>query len=91
DQCGTLLRHPHQSEVRRQIPGLLSRRFFFPWTIMQDPTQQGTQKNIFVAWDGRDWITLPTAPILAHHTFTFFPAMKSAVSARHFRSNEEVR
>ncbi|GBO43304.1 hypothetical protein AVEN_105786-1 [Araneus ventricosus] len=65
--------HPLQmmSAIRRKRPGLLS------WlssskTIMQDPTQQGAQKNAFVDWDGRGWMTLPTAPILPQHTFTFF-------------------
>ncbi|GBN96741.1 hypothetical protein AVEN_216709-1 [Araneus ventricosus] len=42
------------------------------WMIMQKPTQYGTQKNIFVACDGRDWIIRPTAPILPHQIFTFF-------------------
>ncbi|GBN13863.1 hypothetical protein AVEN_274455-1 [Araneus ventricosus] len=28
-------------------------------TIMQDPTEQGTEKNRFVAWGRRDWITRP--------------------------------
>ncbi|GBM11196.1 hypothetical protein AVEN_133926-1 [Araneus ventricosus] len=45
---------------------------FCSWTIMQDPTQQGTQKNTFVSRDGRDWTTRSTAPILPHQTFTLF-------------------
>nr|GBO32969.1 hypothetical protein AVEN_272216-1 [Araneus ventricosus] len=42
------------------------------WMIMQKLTQHGTQKNIFVVCDGRDWITRPTAPILLHQILTFF-------------------
>ncbi|GBL96921.1 hypothetical protein AVEN_182505-1 [Araneus ventricosus] len=61
---------------------------FWSWTIMQDPTQQGTQKNTFVAWDGRDWITRSTSPILLHQSPHLFPALASALSGRHFRSNE---
>ncbi|GBO11573.1 hypothetical protein AVEN_5568-1 [Araneus ventricosus] len=49
----------------------ISLQAFCSWTILQDPSQQGTQKNTFVAWDGRDWITRPTAPILPHQTFIF--------------------
>ncbi|GBL96982.1 hypothetical protein AVEN_254043-1 [Araneus ventricosus] len=45
---------------------------FCSWVITQDPTQQGSQKSTFVAWDGRDWTTWPTARILPHQTFTFF-------------------
>ncbi|GBM27419.1 hypothetical protein AVEN_25327-1 [Araneus ventricosus] len=49
---------------------------FCSWAIIQDPTQQGTQKNTFVAWDGRDWITQPTALILPHQTYTFSKQQK---------------
>ncbi|GBN73908.1 hypothetical protein AVEN_259132-1 [Araneus ventricosus] len=62
----------------------ISLKVFCSWTIMQDPTQQGTQKKTFVAWDRRDWITRPT-------DLHLFPAFKSALSGRHFRSNEKVR
>ncbi|GBN53862.1 hypothetical protein AVEN_85657-1, partial [Araneus ventricosus] len=41
-------------------------------------------------WDGRDWITRPTAPIMPKQTFAFFPVLKSTLSGRPFRSNEEV-
>ncbi|GBM96577.1 hypothetical protein AVEN_56571-1 [Araneus ventricosus] len=47
---------------------------------MQDPTQQGTQKNTFVALDERD------CPDLAPSDFHLFPALKSALSGRHFRT-----
>ncbi|GBN82269.1 hypothetical protein AVEN_204975-1 [Araneus ventricosus] len=50
---------------------VISLKGFCSWTIMQDSTQQGTQKNSFVAGDGRDKITRPTDPILHHQTFTF--------------------
>ncbi|GBN71710.1 hypothetical protein AVEN_218530-1 [Araneus ventricosus] len=59
---------------------------FYSWTIMQDPIQQGTQKNTFVALDGRDWTTRRTDP----SDFHLFPVLKSALLGRHFRSNEEV-
>ncbi|GBM17139.1 hypothetical protein AVEN_251050-1 [Araneus ventricosus] len=38
----------------------ISLEVFCSWTIMQDPIQLGTQKNTFVAWHGRDWITRNT-------------------------------
>ncbi|GBO30342.1 hypothetical protein AVEN_55112-1 [Araneus ventricosus] len=66
------------------LEGLCSR------TIMQDPTQQGTQKNTFVAWNGE--IGSPGhSPDIAPLDCHFFPALKSALSGRHFRSNEEVQ
>ncbi|GBM95991.1 hypothetical protein AVEN_38829-1 [Araneus ventricosus] len=65
----------------RARSGLLSRGFC-SWAIMQDSTQQGIQKNTFVAWDGRDWITLELAP----SDFHLFPALKAALSGRHFRT-----
>ncbi|GBO16634.1 hypothetical protein AVEN_241831-1 [Araneus ventricosus] len=40
--CDTLTKL--KSAIRRQRPGLLSSGFC-SWTIKQDPTQQGTQKN----------------------------------------------
>ncbi|GBM34535.1 hypothetical protein AVEN_43190-1 [Araneus ventricosus] len=43
---------------------------FCSWTIMQDFTQ-GTLKNTFVTWDGRDWITRSEAP----SDFHLFPAL----------------
>lgn len=52
---------------------------FYSWTIMQDPTQQGTQTNIFIAWGVRDWITWPAASFLSH--FTFFLHMN-----QHYRN-----
>ncbi|GBM53961.1 hypothetical protein AVEN_18727-1 [Araneus ventricosus] len=61
------------------------------WTIMQASTQQGTQKKTFVAWHGGDWITRPTDPVFAPSDFHLFPALKSTLSERHFRSDEEVR
>ncbi|GBO35308.1 hypothetical protein AVEN_125560-2-1, partial [Araneus ventricosus] len=60
--CDTLIKL--KSAIRCQRPGLLSPGFC-SWTIMQDPTQKGTQGNTFVARDGRGWI-------LPHQTFTFF-------------------
>ncbi|GBN30952.1 hypothetical protein AVEN_1753-1 [Araneus ventricosus] len=59
--CDTLTKP--KSAIPRQRPGLLSRGVLF----LDDnakPTQQGTQKSTFVGWDGRYWITLPTALIL---------------------------
>ncbi|GBL76917.1 hypothetical protein AVEN_12593-1 [Araneus ventricosus] len=61
----------------------ISLEVFCSWTIMKDPTQQGAQKNTFVVWDGIDWIIRPT-------DLHLFPALKTALSGRHFRRNEEV-
>ncbi|GBO27978.1 hypothetical protein AVEN_139322-1 [Araneus ventricosus] len=62
-------RHRDDHETARME---ISIEGFCSWTIMQDPTQQGTQKNAFVAWDGRNWITQPTDSSLSNQTFTFF-------------------
>ncbi|GBM52806.1 hypothetical protein AVEN_21239-1 [Araneus ventricosus] len=47
---------------------------------MQDPTEQGSQKNTFVAWNGRDWITMTTPLILPHKTFSLV-----LLSCRYYR------
>ncbi|GBM93161.1 hypothetical protein AVEN_95028-1, partial [Araneus ventricosus] len=63
---GTINAHPHQTEVRHSTPetwAFESRGFVFG-----DNTIPSTARNIFVAWDGKDWITLPTTPILQHQT-----------------------
>ncbi|GBN45435.1 hypothetical protein AVEN_127765-1 [Araneus ventricosus] len=86
--CDTLTKL--KSAIRRQRKGS-SAEGFCSRTIMQDPTQQGTQKNTFVAWDGRDRVTRPTAPNLLHQTFNFFSGIKPELSGRYFRSNDEVR
>ncbi|GBN93362.1 hypothetical protein AVEN_260733-1 [Araneus ventricosus] len=74
---------PHTDRKTTRIA--ISLEGFCSWTIMQDPTQQGTQKNTSVTWNWRDWITRPrSCPI------RLSPTLKSALSGRHFRSNEEV-
>ncbi|GBM04376.1 hypothetical protein AVEN_199136-1 [Araneus ventricosus] len=56
----------------RDRPGLLSRWVLFLDDNARHHTARDTKKNTFAAWDGRDWITRPTVPILPHHNFTFF-------------------
>ncbi|GBM66617.1 hypothetical protein AVEN_109025-1 [Araneus ventricosus] len=60
---------------------------FGSWTIMQDPTQQGTQalpRMVDIGSPG------PTAPIMPPSGFLLSPALKSALLGRHLRRNEEM-
>ncbi|GBM85651.1 hypothetical protein AVEN_150179-1 [Araneus ventricosus] len=63
---------------------------FCPWTIMQDPTQQGNKRAH--SSPGMGEIGSPGLHIFAY--LHLFPALNSTLqlqSGRHFRSNEEVR
>ncbi|GBN11824.1 hypothetical protein AVEN_147003-1 [Araneus ventricosus] len=70
---------PHAD--RKTARMVISLEGFCSWKIMQDPTQQGTQKYTFLPLYERDWIIRPTDP---------FPALKSALSGHLFQSNGEV-
>ncbi|GBN48005.1 hypothetical protein AVEN_243065-1 [Araneus ventricosus] len=65
---GAEVSHADQKTARMAI----NLEWVCSWTIKQDPTQQGKQKNTFIDWNGRDSITQPTDPILPHQTFIFF-------------------
>lgn len=72
------MRHPISTSLPNWSPQFDARyqaswvEKFCSWTIMQDSTRQETQTNTFVSWDGEDWITRPTVPILSHQTFLFY-------------------
>ncbi|GBN21711.1 hypothetical protein AVEN_204706-1 [Araneus ventricosus] len=76
--------------IRRKRPGLLSLGFLFLDDNVRPNTERDTKEHIRrLGWERLD--DPAYNPDLAPSGFPVFPASKSALSGRHFRSKEELR